>query len=154
MDVHFEFFPSSVPSSVPTSSEPTFYPTTSIPTRYPTSTPTTAPVTSSPSVAPVEVIKTCSTPQNHFLFENAVVVWIVEGAASEINADERPWIDLQFTTATSHPWELDFMDATGEAVEEIISKSETRAWKCEIKGEGSFLDSTNIYHRFLSFCFQ
>jgi hypothetical protein len=75
-----------------------------------------------------------------------VVVWIVEGAASEINEGERPWIDLQFITATSHPWKLDFMNATGEAVEEIISKSEIQASNCsfEIKGTKSWCQTFSL----------
>jgi hypothetical protein len=105
--------PSSIPSLSPSTSKPT-----DIPTSLPSVDPTVMP-TDHPSAFPTE------SP-----IDDAFVVWMINAIASEISIDDEPWIEVEFTTATSHPWTLDYENATSEYIVELHEFEKTEQWDC------------------------
>jgi type VI secretion system secreted protein VgrG len=112
--------PSDAPSNAPTTSEPT-----NLPTDFPTHSPTVSP-SEEPSVSPTE------SP-----IDDAFVVWMINAVASEINKAQEPWIEVEFTTATSDPWVLDIGNASSEHIVNVEKFNETNRWDCIVQEKDS-----------------
>jgi len=62
---------------------------------------------------------------------------MIDAVASEINKGQEPWIEVEFTTATSDPWILDIGNASSDHIVNVQKFNETNRWDCDVQGKDS-----------------